>query len=201
MPSHTRYLPTLRHARSMACLAGCCWAFGAASAASDRMCIGSNGSVALPLSAQDVCFCGSVLGCGGGTLFQGWSFIQSSEPQHATTRTQRHTRQRPRPPTAAAPAAAGGCCEFTARAAPVRGSGRRDGRTANGRPRERRPLRGGWLLLALLAASLPPPRAFQDGPVPRGGLVGLPAGVEAALVPDRVRRGRGGAARVVRGGQ
>ena len=32
---------------------GCCWAFGPASAASDRLCIATNASVAIPLSAQE----------------------------------------------------------------------------------------------------------------------------------------------------
>ena len=36
---------------------GCCWAFGGAEAASDRMCIATNASLMLPLSAQEVCFC------------------------------------------------------------------------------------------------------------------------------------------------
>ena len=31
---------------------GCCWAFGGAEAASDRMCIASGASLLLPLSAQ-----------------------------------------------------------------------------------------------------------------------------------------------------
>eukprot|EP00933_Yihiella_yeosuensis_P053953 TRINITY_DN52279_c0_g1_i1.p1 TRINITY_DN52279_c0_g1~~TRINITY_DN52279_c0_g1_i1.p1 ORF type:complete len:432 (+),score=104.49 TRINITY_DN52279_c0_g1_i1:79-1374(+) len=54
---------------------GCCWAFGAASAASDRLCIATNGTVALPLSAEDVCFCGSEDGCGGGMLPDAWEYI------------------------------------------------------------------------------------------------------------------------------
>ena len=41
---------------------GCCWAFGAAEAASDRLCIATNGKVAVPLSAQDMCFCGAADG-------------------------------------------------------------------------------------------------------------------------------------------
>jgi len=57
---------------------GCCWAFGAASAASDRMCIATNGTVALPLSAEDVCFCGSQDGCGGGMLPDAWQYISNS---------------------------------------------------------------------------------------------------------------------------
>lgn len=54
---------------------GCCWAFGAAEAASDRLCIATNGTVALPLSTQDLCFCGSNDGCGGGFLPDAWQYI------------------------------------------------------------------------------------------------------------------------------
>merc|ERR1711907_272826 len=39
-------------------MCGCCWAFAAAEAASDRMCITSNATMMVPLSAQDVCFNG-----------------------------------------------------------------------------------------------------------------------------------------------
>ena len=49
---------------------GCCWAFAPAEAASDRMCIASNGTLAFPLSAEDTCFCGTTDpangGCAGG---------------------------------------------------------------------------------------------------------------------------------------
>merc|ERR1719408_5344 len=55
---------------------GCCWAFGGAEAASDRMCIASNASLMLPLSAQDVCFCASDDGCDGGDINTPWSFIK-----------------------------------------------------------------------------------------------------------------------------
>merc|ERR1719491_2071788 len=54
---------------------GCCWAFGAVSAASDRLCIATKGKVVLPLSANDVCFCGSDDGCGGGDIVSPWEFI------------------------------------------------------------------------------------------------------------------------------
>jgi len=57
---------------------GCCWAFGAAEAASDRMCIATNATLAMPLSAEDVCFCGSESGCDGGMLPDAWDFIQES---------------------------------------------------------------------------------------------------------------------------
>merc|ERR1719163_620710 len=54
---------------------GCCWAFAGASAASDRLCISTNGSIAVPLSAEDVCFCSSMNGCGGGQITTPWSHI------------------------------------------------------------------------------------------------------------------------------
>merc|ERR1712086_1081741 len=49
-------------------MCGCCWAFAGASAASDRLCIATNGSIQVPLSAQDVCFCSSPDGCQGGQI-------------------------------------------------------------------------------------------------------------------------------------
>jgi len=54
---------------------GCCWAFAGASAASDRLCIATNGTIAVPLSAEDICFCSSSNGCGGGQITTPWSFI------------------------------------------------------------------------------------------------------------------------------
>jgi len=57
---------------------GCCWAFGAASTASDRLCINSNGTIKAPLSAQDTCFCAEANGCNGGTLYTGWQYIQTA---------------------------------------------------------------------------------------------------------------------------
>jgi len=56
---------------------GCCWAFGGASAASDRLCIATNGTIAVPISAQDVCFCASYDGCGGGYLDDTWEYVKS----------------------------------------------------------------------------------------------------------------------------
>lgn len=56
---------------------GCCWAFAGAEAASDRMCIASNASIMLPLSAQDVCFCANPDGCGGGMIDTPWDHIKS----------------------------------------------------------------------------------------------------------------------------
>merc|ERR1711934_866379 len=55
---------------------GCCWAFGGASAASDRLCIATNGSVQLPLSANEICFCASDDGCDGGFVAAPWDHIK-----------------------------------------------------------------------------------------------------------------------------
>ena len=56
-----------------------CRAFGAAEAASDRMCIATNGTIALPLSAQDTCFCASGQpGCAGGDPSDAWNYILGS---------------------------------------------------------------------------------------------------------------------------
>lgn len=58
---------------------GCCWAFAGAEAASDRMCIATNASVVVPISAQDVCFNGGGFmssGCSGGQITSPWSFMK-----------------------------------------------------------------------------------------------------------------------------
>jgi len=57
---------------------GCCWAFGAAEAASDRMCIATNATLAYPLSAQDMCFCAESNGCNGGQLYTAWRRIKNA---------------------------------------------------------------------------------------------------------------------------
>eukprot|EP00457_Paulinella_chromatophora_P006671 gb/GEZN01006690.1/.p1 GENE.gb/GEZN01006690.1/~~gb/GEZN01006690.1/.p1 ORF type:complete len:364 (+),score=50.61 gb/GEZN01006690.1/:141-1232(+) len=54
---------------------GCCWAFAAAEAASDRLCIATAGKVMVPLSSESLCFCASSNGCQGGTLVKPWEFI------------------------------------------------------------------------------------------------------------------------------
>lgn len=55
---------------------GCCWAFAAAGAASDRVCIATKGSILRPFSAQDICFCSGfeswMGGCNGGDLRSPW---------------------------------------------------------------------------------------------------------------------------------
>ena len=59
-------------------MCGCCWAFAGAEAASDRLCISTNGTVAVPLSAQDVCFGASFDGCQGGQIDTPWQYISDS---------------------------------------------------------------------------------------------------------------------------
>jgi cathepsin B len=56
---------------------GCCWAFGAAEAASDRLCISTNATYKLPLSSQDMCFCAERSGCDGGMLYTAWERIKA----------------------------------------------------------------------------------------------------------------------------
>jgi len=59
---------------------GCCWAFGGAEAASDRMCIATKAKTMVPLSAQDVCFCSGGFfggGCDGGQITTPWTHIKS----------------------------------------------------------------------------------------------------------------------------
>jgi cathepsin B len=57
---------------------GCCWAFGAAEAASDRLCIASQAKYAVPLSAQETCFCAESDGCSGGMLYTPWEYLLST---------------------------------------------------------------------------------------------------------------------------
>jgi len=58
---------------------GCCWAFAGAEAASDRMCIATNATMMVPLSAQDVCFNGGgmfSMGCNGGQITSPWAYMK-----------------------------------------------------------------------------------------------------------------------------
>jgi len=57
---------------------GCCWAFAAASAASDRLCISTNATIVTSLSAEDICFCtaGIPNGCGGGSISAPWDHMK-----------------------------------------------------------------------------------------------------------------------------
>jgi cathepsin B len=55
---------------------GCCWAFAAAEAASDRLCIATDAKYQVPLSAEDICFCASEDGCGGGDIDTPWEHVK-----------------------------------------------------------------------------------------------------------------------------
>jgi len=57
---------------------GCCWAFGGAEAASDRMCIATDGEIMVPLSAQETCFCSNPDGCDGGFVETPWDWIRDN---------------------------------------------------------------------------------------------------------------------------
>ena len=59
---------------------GSCWAFGAAEAASDRVCIGTNGAKQPRLSSEDLLTCcGSCgMGCNGGYPSAAWSYFQET---------------------------------------------------------------------------------------------------------------------------
>jgi len=60
---------------------GCCWAFAGASAGSDRQCIATDGATVVPLSSQDICFCGSGFmssGCNGGQISTPWNYIKNT---------------------------------------------------------------------------------------------------------------------------
>ncbi|WKY09826.1 hypothetical protein Q1695_002297 [Nippostrongylus brasiliensis] len=56
---------------------GSCWAFGAAEAMTDRICIASNGQQQVTISADDILSCCGVIcgnGCNGGYPIQAWKF-------------------------------------------------------------------------------------------------------------------------------
>jgi cathepsin B len=59
---------------------GSCWAFGGASAMSDRLCIASNGQIQVPLSTEDLVSCCDAcgFGCGGGYPESAWQYFQDS---------------------------------------------------------------------------------------------------------------------------
>tara|TARA_B110000208_G_C11731497_1_gene416597 strand:+ start:60 stop:1499 length:1440 start_codon:yes stop_codon:yes gene_type:complete len=56
-------------------MCGCCWAFGGAEAASDRLCIATDAATTVPLSAQDICFNANSDGCNGGQIDTPWDYI------------------------------------------------------------------------------------------------------------------------------
>ena len=76
MPDISPPHPTNHHRFSPP--SGCCWAFGGVSAASDRACISTNGSIAVPFSAQDTCFNAERSGCNGGQVETPWTFFKKT---------------------------------------------------------------------------------------------------------------------------
>ncbi|RXN20678.1 cathepsin B-like protein [Labeo rohita] len=70
--------PTLKEIRDQGSC-GSCWAFGAAEAISDRICIHSNAKVSVEISAQDLLTCcdSCGFGCNGGYPSAAWSFWNS----------------------------------------------------------------------------------------------------------------------------
>ena len=56
---------------------GSCWAFGAASAFSDRLCIHSDAAITESYSTDDMLSCCKTcgFGCGGGYTSQAWNFL------------------------------------------------------------------------------------------------------------------------------
>ena len=58
-------------------MCGCCWAFGTAEAASDRLCISTEGKTIMPLSAQDLCFNSNPDGCNGGSPMAAWEYVKA----------------------------------------------------------------------------------------------------------------------------
>uniref|UniRef100_A0A8C9SB50 Cathepsin B n=2 Tax=Scleropages formosus TaxID=113540 RepID=A0A8C9SB50_SCLFO len=67
--------PTLKEIRDQGSC-GSCWAFGAVEAISDRICIHSNGSVSLEISAEDLLSCCHTcgFGCHGGYPRAAWNY-------------------------------------------------------------------------------------------------------------------------------
>jgi len=58
---------------------GSCWAFGAAEALTDRICIGSNGALKPQISEQDLTSCDtSNSGCNGGNLVPAWNYMKNT---------------------------------------------------------------------------------------------------------------------------
>uniref|UniRef100_A0A8C5A8E3 Cathepsin B n=1 Tax=Gadus morhua TaxID=8049 RepID=A0A8C5A8E3_GADMO len=67
--------PTLKEIRDQGSC-GSCWAFGAAEAISDRVCIHSNAKVSVEISSEDLLSCCHLcgMGCNGGYPSAAWSF-------------------------------------------------------------------------------------------------------------------------------
>ena len=71
--------PSLKEIRDQS-VCGSCWAFGAAEAATDRLCIASKGKIQDRLSEQDLLTCcdSCGFGCDGGWLDMAWRWFQST---------------------------------------------------------------------------------------------------------------------------
>ncbi|XGW01744.1 hypothetical protein V3C99_014111 [Haemonchus contortus] len=68
--------PSIRSIRDQSSC-GSCWAFGAAEAMTDRICIASNGKEQFTISADDILSCCGIVcgnGCEGGYPLQAWKF-------------------------------------------------------------------------------------------------------------------------------
>lgn len=66
--------PSLNAIRDQGCC-GSCWAFGAVTAMTDRVCIASNGSKHFHFSAEDLLACSSPKdGCRGGYITDAWEY-------------------------------------------------------------------------------------------------------------------------------
>jgi len=71
--------PSLKEVRDQA-NCGSCWAFGSVEAMTDRMCIASNGTKSVHLSAEDVMSCDHLgdMGCSGGVPSTVYSYYRSA---------------------------------------------------------------------------------------------------------------------------
>ncbi|XP_072545980.1 cathepsin B-like [Salminus brasiliensis] len=69
------HCPTLKEIRDQGSC-GSCWAFGAAEAISDRICIHSNGKLSVEISSEDLLTCcySCGMGCNGGYPSAAWQF-------------------------------------------------------------------------------------------------------------------------------
>jgi cathepsin B len=58
---------------------GSCWAFGAAEAMTDRLCLVSKGEIDIELSTEDMVECDKLnFGCNGGMMFTAWRYLEKT---------------------------------------------------------------------------------------------------------------------------
>jgi len=71
--------PTISQIRDQS-TCGSCWAFGAVTAMSDRLCIASQAKYTFPLSAEDMLSCCETcgMGCNGGYPASAWSYFKNT---------------------------------------------------------------------------------------------------------------------------